>query len=182
MNEAQINKQFFHALAVGFKKDTIRLMLAPLFKRCNLDDDDLMKEVNDAVDADAENKKKTKSKSAASSITLNVDSVDVKEPVSPAVSADSNALVLKELAKLSGAVMDLSGLKSTVEKLEVRVNNIVSNPASTPFLPGATHHNHPLVNRFNRCKTCEDAGLGRCMHCTLCCELGHKRANCPKNV
>ena len=58
-NEATVKKKFFHALAVGFKKDTIRLMLTPALKRGDLDDDELMKEVNDAVDAEAENKKKT---------------------------------------------------------------------------------------------------------------------------
>ena len=65
-----VQKQFYHALAVGFKKDTIRLMLAPLLKRGNLNDNELMDEVNDAVEADAENKKKTKGKSAATNLSL----------------------------------------------------------------------------------------------------------------
>ena len=115
MNEAHVLKQFYHSVAVGFKKDTIRLMLAPVLKRGNLTDDDMMQEVNDAVDADTENKNKTKGKSSVSSNNLNVEACDVEVPSSPVV-VDSNVLVLQQLSKISGAVQDLSGLKSTVEK------------------------------------------------------------------
>ena len=180
MNEALVRKQFCHTLSVGFKKDTIRLLLAPVLKKGDLNDDDMMQEVNDAVDADAENKKKTKTKSAASTNNLNVESAgDVEALPTPGV-VDGNALVLQELSKISGAVMDLSGLKSTVAKLEARVNNIEGGVGNT--LAGGTHHGHPLVVVWNKCKPCQDAGVARCNHCTLCGEVGHKRATCPKNV
>ena len=86
MNEALVKEKFFHTLAVGFKKDTIRLMLAPMLKRCSLNDNELMDEVNDAVEADAENKKKTKGSKSATTNNLNVDPVvekPVPAPVSP---------------------------------------------------------------------------------------------------
>ena len=42
INEALVQKQFYRTLAVGFKEDTIRLMLAPMLKRGNIDDNKLM--------------------------------------------------------------------------------------------------------------------------------------------
>ena len=170
-NEATVKKKFFHALAVGFKKDTIRLMLAPVLKRGDLDDDELMKEVNDAVDADIENKKKTKGGKSAAANSLLIDSdVVEKVPVSSVPVSPENSLILQELAKLSGSLQELSGLKEHVKQLEGRVNNI--------FNSGLI--NNPLVQRFIKCKSCEDARVF-CTHYALCGESGQRR-DCPKNV
>ena len=65
------------------------------------------------------------------------------------------------------------------KKLEARVNNLAVSGGSNA---GGTHHGHPLVVVWNKCKSCQDAGVARCNHCTLCGEVGHKRATCPKNV
>ena len=62
LGEALVQKKFLHAVSVGFKKDTIRLALAPILKSGKVEDAILMKEVNDVVSRDAENRKKTKGK------------------------------------------------------------------------------------------------------------------------
>ena len=130
---------------------------------------------NDAVDADAENKKKTKGgkSAAANSIDIGSEVADIVPASSVSVSP-KNSLILQELAKLTGSVKELSGLKDDFKQFECRVNNIASNP--TP-----THQNYPQVQRFIKCKPCEDARV-YCTHCALCGESGHKRRDCPKNV
>ena len=176
-NEATVRKQFFKSLAVGFKKDTIRLMLAPVIKHGDLGDDELMKEVNDAVEADAENKKKTKGGKSATTNNLTVDSSVDNVPVSSSVVVSAeNSLILQELAKLTGTVKELSGLKDDFKQLESRVNNI-----NVSHVPASNHQNNSVVQRFIKCKACEDARV-YCTHCALCGESGHKRRECPKNV
>ena len=178
MNEASVREKFYRALAVGFKKDTIRLMLAPMIKRGDLDDDVLMKEVNDAVEADAENKKKTKGGKSVASNNLTVESAMVDQVrVSSSVVNAENSLILQELAKLNGTVKELSGLRDNFKQLESRVNNITIGNA-----PVQNHlNNNHAVQRSIKCKACEDARV-YCTHCALCGESGHKRRECPKNV
>ena len=120
-SEEMVKKQFFRVLSVGFKKDTIRLMLAPLLKRGNMDDDELMKEVNFAVDADAENKKKTKGSKSATANNLTIDSGENDVPVVSSGVNSENSVVLQELAKLAGTVKELSGLKDNIKQLGVSV-------------------------------------------------------------
>ena len=170
MNEGHGQKQFYQSLSVGFKKDTIRLMLAPLIRKGNLDDDQLMVEVNLAVDADKENHDKTKGSKSVSSNNLNAD-------VTLSTELDAgNALVLKELKELSGTVKELSGLKDTVKRLEGRLNNLSNNSAG---VGGGNSQNQ--THRFIKCEACEEARI-YCNHCSLCGESGHKRHECPKNV
>ena len=125
--------------------------------------------MNDAVAADAENRKKTKKRSSASSNALGVSFLDpVDDDAVDAGSAINNE-VLKKLDSLTGAVRDLGG---SVQVLEGRVNSITDDPS---------HHTHPLVKRFMKCQACEAAGLF-CRHCSRCGEDGHQRRECPKNV
>ena len=147
-----------------------------------------MKEVNDAVEADAENKKKTKGGKSAAANNLTVESgVDV--PVS-SVAVGAENLILLELAKLNGTVKELSGLKDNFKQLECRVNSLSNNPPGSgpPGPPGSgsgpgsgQNNSNSVVNRYIKCKACEDAHV-YCTHCSLCGESGHKRRTCPKNV
>ena len=173
MNEGHVKKQFYHALSVGFKKDTIRLMLAPLIKKGDLDDDDLMTEVNDAVDADKENREKTKGKSASSN-NLNADLMPSDS------SAVDNSVLLRELRALAGTVKELSGLKDTVQLLEGRVNSLAT--AGPSGVGNGTHYNNSVTQTRIKCKECNKNQIPFCEHCNLCGEAGHKRKECPKNV
>ena len=187
MDERVVLKQFYKSLAVGFKKDTIRLMLAPLIKKGDLDDDDLMKEVNDAVDADKENREKTKGSKSVSSNNLNAD------PVNNDNFSAENSVLLRELRALSGTVRELSGLKDTVQLLQGQVNSLsgghLPNNAGAGGinLPGGgTHHNNSLVKNWIKCKECNENNVPYCDHCNYCGKPGHERKDCdqlpPKNV
>ena len=163
-SEAIVQKKFLQTLAVGFRKDTIRLQLASVCKSATLDDDDLMKELNDAVAAEEQNRRKTKGKIAA---TNNLNAEPAMNHT--AHGDDVNSQILKELSVLSGTVKQLDGLKDTVKLLEGRINSITD---------GGTHHSHPLVRRFIKCQPCELAGL-YCRHCSYCGLEGHKQRDCP---
>lgn len=176
MDVGHVQKQFCKALAVGFKKDTIRLMLAPIIKKGDLDDDALMTEVNDAVDADKENRDKTKGKSSASSNNLNAG-------VSSESSAVDNSVLLRELRALAGTVKDLSGLKDTVQLLEGRVNSLSTLAVGDS---GKTPPSNSVSQTWIKCNACNQNNVPYCDHCNYCGEPGHKRKNCdkvpPKNV
>ena len=156
--ESLIRKKFHHALSVGFKKDTIRLMLAPVLKSGKLDDDQLMKEVNDAVTAEAENRKKTKGGRDASANMLDVDledddevKTDKSKKSNKKVAVEENtvavnALVLKEISKLSDRVGDLFSLKDDLRKLDTKVNNISNDSSRDSY----------ANKRFIKCKSCEE--------------------------
>ena len=60
MPEKVVRKKCLRSISVGFKRDTIRLELRQALKNIEITDNELMKEVNDAVDREAENRKKTK--------------------------------------------------------------------------------------------------------------------------
>ena len=96
LGEALVQKRFFHALFVGLKKDTIRLSLGSLLKMGNVEDDVLMKEVNEAVACDKENRKKTKGGKAMSN-SLNAEDGSKR----PNNDADVNDVVLKAISKLT---------------------------------------------------------------------------------
>jgi hypothetical protein len=165
-----VQKKFLKTLSVGFRRDTIRLAFAPVCKSTNLDDDDLMDELNAAVEADEENRKKTKAKSATTN-NLNVESAGGNEVP---VGSDTQVQV-QMLKELTGAVKRLDGLNDTVKLLEGRINSITD---------GGTHRTHPVVQRFIKCQACESAGV-YCRHCAYCGLEGHKRRDCPthpKNV
>ena len=197
MDERHVLKHFYKSLAVGFKKDTIRLMLAPLIKKGDLDDDDLMKEVNDAVDADEENREKTKGSKSAVSNNLNADAIASDN------SSVDNAVLLRELRALSGTVKELSALKDSVQLLEGRVNSLSQVNANAGGLfpnnsggnvggnggniaSGGTHHNNSVVKNWIKCAECNKNNVPFCDHCNYCGRLGHKRKDCdqlpPKNV
>ena len=185
MDERHVLKQFYKSLAAGFKKDTIRLMLAPLIKKGDLDDDDLMKEVNDAVDADKENREKTKGSKSAVSNNLNAE-----PPIASDNSSVDNAVLLRELRALSGTVRELSGLKDTVQLLQGQVNSLSQGNTGGFVLNnaagGGTHHNNSVVKNWIKCQECNQNNVPYCDHCNYCGKLGHKRKDCdqvpPKNV
>ena len=169
LDEARVQKNFRHALSVGLKKDTVRLMLAPILKQDSLSDDQLMKELNEAVAADAENRGKTKNGKNAATNSLNV------EPAVESTSAE-NSLVLQELAKLSGKMSELSGLKEDFKKLECKVNSISSGGGQGNNDGNSSGQRPP---RFIKCAPCEKEGR-YCKHCSLCGKGGHKRRDCQE--
>ena len=163
LDEARIEKNFLRALLAGFRKDTIRLMLTPVLKQSGLDDGQLLKEVNEAVQAEAESRKKNKGggKSVASN---SLDAVQSGAETPTAV----ESRVLKELEKLTGKMTEL----------ECKVNSISSGNGSSGSGNGDNTGGGQRP-RFIKCQPCEKEGR-YCKHCSLCGKMGHKRANCQE--
>jgi hypothetical protein len=169
----QVQKKFLRTLAVGFRQDTIRLMLAPVCKQVGLDDDTLMDEVNNAVEADKENKSKTRGGKSAASNSLNVESYD-PVVVAPVVAGGAgNEAILAELKRLTGAVKELDVLKDNVRVLEGRLNSMIPGG-------GASHlqQQQSTTPKFVKCPACEVSGA-YCRHCSFCGKDGHRRRACP---
>ena len=174
LDEGRVEKNFLRALAVGFKKDTIRLMLAPVLKKDGLSDHELMREVNEAVEADVANRKKTKGEKSAGSNNLNVESV-VEEVAKP---SSAEPQWVRELAKISGK---MDGICDSVRLLEGRVNSIAVNG---PGSGGSSGGNGSGATdgqryRFIKCQPCQKEGRF-CKHCSLCGKGGHKRRDCTE--
>ena len=159
MDERRIEKNFLRALLAGFRKDTIRLMLTPLLKQSNLDDQTLMDEVNEAVRAEAESKKKNKS--GGKGATTN--SLDAECGESEPVLSAFEARMVKELSKITGKM----------DELECKVNSIGSGGSGS----ADPSDNDKKPFKFIKCAPCEKEGR-YCKHCSLCGKMGHKRQDC----
>ena len=174
LDEAIVRKRFFHALSVGFKRDTVRLELGPLLKKVDTRDPVLMKELNDVVTRDKENREKTKDEKEAACNNLNASG-----------KRGSDDAVLKAISKLT----------DKIDQVETKVNSI-SNRHSVRFpddeereadereakkkreYAEEENRNFHKNMRFIKCKKCEERRV-YCTHCNLCGKGGHKRATCP---
>ena len=196
LSESLVRNKFCYALSVGFLKDTIRLELGPILRTGRLDDAQLMKEVNDVVTREADNRKKTKA-SGKSAMCHNLN----MEP-------EEESPVLKELTMMMSRHMEeMSTLQQNFQALQTQVQTQVNsisgdaqlplNPpysARPPFTPRFASGNPPRVS-FNpalgnrgppvpssefrlKCAACEVSGA-YCTHCNHCGKGTHKRRNCP---
>ena len=68
ISEAAIQKKMFRTLSVGFKKDTIRLMLGPLLRSGKVEDHVLMKEVKQAMALQKESEDKSSGGNACNNL------------------------------------------------------------------------------------------------------------------
>ena len=198
LSESLVRNKFCYALSVGFMKDTIRLELGPVLRTGRLDDAQLMKEVNDVVTREADNRKKTKS-TGRNAMCNNLN----MEP-------DAESPVLKELTKMMSRHMEeMSTLQHNFQALQTQVQTQVNsisggaqlplNPpysARPPFTPRFAGGNPPPRVSFNpalgnnrgpsvppsefrlKCAACEVSGA-YCTHCNYCGKDSHKRRNCP---
>ena len=161
---------------MGFRKDTIRLVLAPVCKQTELDDDDLLEEVNQAVEANKENKCKTKGCKSAASNRLEVESSrSVPAVAAPVHAAAGSDAILAKLDKLTGAVKELDVLKDTVRVLEGRLNSLVPGAGAAGFVLGQRQQ----PPRFVKCQPCQASGA-YCRHCLNCGKEGHRQRDCPE--
>ncbi len=164
-----VQKKFNRAVIVGFRKATIRLMLTPLLKKgIVVEDDDLIEEVNEAVNADKENQLKVGKDASTNSLDVEVET-DKKRSKADENTVAVNALVLKEISKVAETV---TGLKDNLEKLETKVNNITKDG-------GSSSQKSSYANKhYIKCKSCDERKV-YCTHCNNCGKGGHKRRDCP---
>ena len=161
LDERRVQMNFRRALAVGFKRDTIRLMVAPICKNDKLSDNELMTEINEAVDADTANRNKTKGEKSAASNNLNVEQVGDKS----GGNSDEPPPWLRDM------VNKMDGICDTVKVLEGRVNSLTSVGGSGDGNTGGGSDNAQPY-KFIKCEPCRKEGR-YCKHCSLCGQLGH---------
>ena len=188
--EKLVKKKFLHAVLVGFKRDTIRLDLRQVLKDPEMEDDEMTREVNEAVARDKENRRKMKGKEASSnrlgfeddevrnkkrSVSFEEDEVKNKKS-----STDTVALlekICKEFSQVAVQVNKLTAWQEQTQKiLEKDADDERNGNRDGGNQRGAQGY------RFVKCEECEEKRL-YCTHCSICGQGGHKRVTCPtKNV
>ena len=187
ISEAAVQKKMFRTLSVGFKKDTIRLMLGPLLKTGKVEDHVLMKEVKQAMALQKESE--DKSSGGNSCNNLNASKM--------AQRSEMDEKVLKLLDKLDSRMGKMEVQVNTINEKQQQYNNNNHNnnnhndnnnsTATTTTTTGeGARRGGGGGNggggggnryRFIKCTSCEERRV-YCTHCSLCGKGGHKRRDC----
>ncbi len=174
-----VRRQFLHALTVGFTTDTIRLELRQALKEPDMEDDEMTREVLEAVARDLENRRKTKGK-VASSNRLGAEERNDRDGEG---NSSDNALltkISKEFSTVTAAVNKLAAWQEQVQKRldkedtqreRARGANAGGGNENQRRGPGGGY-------RFIKCEDCEENRLF-CTHCSICGQGDHKRNVCP---
>ena len=159
LDEVMVQKRFMHAVAVGLKKDAIRLELQTVLKQTTTTDEDLLDEIRLVVARDAEHQRKMNTKN------IGVNQVD----------AEQNA-ILVELKQLTVKVNELSVVKDELQQLKRQMTSSNGGAAENDQNRG-----YRQKRKFVKCAKCEQANAF-CTHCSVCGDGGHKRNECEKNL
>ena len=186
-NKTLVRKKFYHALAVGFKKNTIRLELQSFLKNTEWEDEDLLKEVSLVVARENEQEKKVKSKGAG------VNALESrKDAAAGGGTAEDKTTILSEIKQLSARVSELSALNLKKEicdlkkQMAVVSGNCQSQSQYQSGMQGSRavqDANQMQRNRrpFIKCEACQKTNAF-CRHCSMCGSSEHKRNQCSKNA
>ena len=190
--ETLVRKKFFHSLAVGFKKDTIRLDLRTVLKDHDQEDDELLKEVSAVTARDNEHKRKLKSnKTAVNSLNYVGEDMEKKVQKTDAgmmqsrTSSGENPMMM-EIKQLTAKVNEIGKLTTKVNELTTgyqKLKEQMSNGAVCQSNGQTTYpdNNRSSRRKFIKCKNCEEKNLF-CSHCSVCGAGDHKRKDCTKNM
>ena len=168
-----LRRKFTHALAVGFRKETIRLEMQGVLKRDDWTDNQLREELRLIVKNDKEHRDKTAGQKKDANVTmLDIDrgaaNAKSKETLSATVERVVTDKVNKMEAKLEAKLDRLLG--------EIASNNVDAKDGehrrNQKSGPGRT-------KKFKKCEACEASGAF-CKHCSNCGNFGHKRYYCPE--
>ena len=170
ISKAVLKKKFTHALAVGFRKETIRLEMQSVLKRDSWTDNQLQEELRLIVKNDKEHRDKTEQKDTNVNM-LEMDhhtaTVKNKETLSATVERVVTDKVNKMEAKLEAKLDKLLG--------EITTNHVVAKEEDQ----GKKNVGNGGRNyKFIKCDKCEATGA-YCQHCSNCGKYGHKRYYCP---
>ena len=164
------------------REDSIRLQLLPVLKDDTISDQDIRTEIKKIVARNKEHQKRTEG-----------SNVSVKSAgVSHGKESVETAAVLAAVNKISAQVNELSTtqaneintLRQQVEMLTKRMasDEINRKDGDSNRRGGGFGGSKIPRNLLNTCSECEKANTNiKCQHCTICCESGHKRVECPKN-
>ena len=188
MDENVVRRTFFHSLAVGFKRDTIRLELLNFLKDVNQRDEYLLKEISRVVAADRERTKKMKGGKHGTTSVKSLDHVGIGGE------KNKENVLLAEIKQLSTKVNELSTVKEEIQELKKqmlqggRIGNVVSCPDGGNQINGSGNDGNQNRNglptrnyrrtRFVKCDQCARTNTF-CNHCFHCGSDQHKKIDCP---
>ena len=193
LTRSYVQKKFLKALSVGLREDSIRLQLLPVLKDDTISDQDIRTEIKKIVARNKEHQKRTEG-----------SNVSVKSAgVSHGKESAETAAVLAAVNKISAQVNELSTTQANeINTLRQQVEMLTKRMASDEInrkdgdgnrrgggfggdgnrRGGGFGGSKIPRNLLNTCSECEKANTNiKCQHCTICCESGHKRVECPKN-
>ena len=175
LDVAMVRKRFFHAVAVGLKKDTIRLELQPALKNTDMEDEDLLKEISMVVARDTEHRTKLKTGKNVVTNSLDVEMDEKKASEETRCVAkgmrSKDDQILTEITKLAVKVNALAAVQTEVETLKKQMDQYDEENKG----------GNGRRRRFVKCESCEKS-KAFCTHCSTCGAGDHKRKECPKNV
>ena len=171
LTEGTLRKKFVHLLLVGLRDPTTRLELKAVLNADNqISDHDLMAVV-DEISACGQESEEKFSKSVASTKAVDVN-------VEKDYCSREEGKIIAELSKLNVTLaqqqVQYQQQQKTIENLQRQLNNYQQNS-------NGNQQQSQRKKRFpGKCEKCQADG-SFCNHCCKCGELGHKKADCPKN-
>ena len=170
LTEESVRKKFVHLLLVGLRDPTTRLELkAVLNADSPISDHDLMAVV-DEISACGQESEEKFGRSVANAKAVDVD-------VEKDHCTREEGKIVAELSKLNVTLaqqqVQYQQQQKTIENLQRQLNS---------FQPNNNNDNQQQKKKKfpGKCEKCQADG-SFCNHCCKCGELGHKKANCPKN-
>ena len=187
--EAFVQKKMIRAISVGLRRDTVRLEMRNVLKDPKISDRNLMKQLNEIVARDEENRRKMDNdkngrttsyqnrNAKVNSLSDNCRDADVrsKEESTSKVPDPQLSRIETQLGQLSVTMSELAEGKADVEARLKRLEGKLLDNERKPGGQGGNRNVH-----FPKCATCERERK-YCTHCTKCGEADHKRKDCPKN-
>ncbi len=173
LTEGGVRKRFTNATLAGLRDPTIRLELKPILLSSSISDHQLMIEVNEIEEREAENRRK---------LGLSAAGVNRVETTEKDFCTKEEGKILGQLSKLTAQLevqqTQFHQQQKTIEQLQQQMNNNNNNNRdnrdNNNFRGGGRR-------RFTmKCAKCEEEGI-YCTHCSKCGETGHKKAACTKN-
>ncbi len=181
LDETMVNRRFFHALGVGLRKETVRLELQPTLNMMTADDEDLVDLVSKIVTRDAERRQKVKGGGKNASTNALEADLDLccstnNSPVFPNKSSKEDA-ILAEVRNLAVSMNELKTVKTDVENLGKKIENVERRLNAVENGAGAGGSGGSRGYKFPKCQACETT-KSFCNHCSKCGSADHKKKDC----
>ena len=177
--EKLVRKRFLNSLLLGFKVDTIRLDLQHTLKDPYLEDDEMTREVLEAVTRDKAARNKNRGKGASCN-RLSGEDADVSKMNDENIVAalfDKFDKIDKKVSSVSASVNKISLWQEQIQKRLDKDDAKEDSDAAGNNRGGGDRRRTDRY-RFIKCEDCEAKGL-YCTHCSICGQSGHKRNACP---
>ena len=167
ISKAVLKKKFTHALAVGFKRETVRLEMQAVLKRDDWTDNILREELRLIVKNDKEHRDKTGQQK-----DVNVTMLDVDRHAAAASKSESLSATVERVVSAKVNKMEV--------KLEAKLDKLLGEIASNRVGDAdQKKEGSGRKKKFKKCDACEASGA-YCKHCSNCGKFGHKRYYCPE--